>query len=348
MKIALVHATLPNPARRKDGGVTYWVHRLGNHLAAAGHEVTFFSADPRPADAAYGVRPLPAPTWATSSTIGRTFFLPWFMNRIPRHEFDIVHTHGDDTFFFSRRRVRSFYGSALGEFKSATRWRRRFSTGVTYPLELLSALTARAAVAQSETTRRHFPFVRHRVDFGVDRDMYHPGPKSPLPSILFVGTMEGRKRGGFLLDIFQQQVRAALPEAELWMVADRAVSGPGVVDQGKVDTEEHMAELFRSAWIFCLPSTYEGLSLTYLEALASGTVPVLTPNSGAVEAVDGGKAGLLVSDEEMAPALVRVLRDSSERATLETAALSRADFYSWDRTIRDYEAIYREVSPKAR
>src|SRR6202022_1585291 len=56
VKVALIHTTLPNPARTWDGGVTFYVHRLANQLSVAGHDVTVFSADPAPPDARYTVR----------------------------------------------------------------------------------------------------------------------------------------------------------------------------------------------------------------------------------------------------------------------------------------------------
>ncbi|MEA2684647.1 MAG: phosphatidyl-myo-inositol alpha-mannosyltransferase [Chloroflexota bacterium] len=348
MKIALVHTTLPNPVRRKDNGVTHWVHRLGNHLVEAGHEVTAFSADPRPPDALYAVRPLPAPAWATRGVLGRALALPWFLNRIPSRDFDVVSTHGDDPFFFARNRVRSFYGSALGEMLSAVRWRRRASTALNYPLELLSAALAPAAVAMSNTTQRHFPFVKRRVEFAVDGRVYHPGAKAKEPTILFVGTVKGRKRGDFLLDVFQTVVRPAVPNARLLMVCDEPVSGEGVVDMGRVATEADMGELYRSAWVYCLPSTYEGLSLTYLESLASGTAAIFTPARAAREALGEPPAGLLPSDEDYGQAIVRVLSDEVFRQDLEQRGVRRAEFYTWQRTVAGLVAIFEEVRDRSR
>jgi glycosyltransferase involved in cell wall biosynthesis len=348
MKIALVHTTLPNPARRKDNGVTHWVHRLGNHLVEAGHQVTAFSADPRPAEALYDVRPLPAPAWATQTVLGRALGLPWFLNRIPHRDFDVVSTHGDDHFFFARNRVRSFYGSALGEMLSAVRWRRRASTALNYPLELLSAALAPAAVAMSDTTQRHFPFVKRRVEFAVDPRVYHPGPKTPEPTILFVGTVRGRKRGDFLIHLFQTVVRPAVPNARLWMVCDEPVFGAGIVDIGRVATDAEMGELYRSAWVYCLPSTYEGLSLTYLESLASGTAAIFTPARAAREALGEPPAGLLPADAEYGQAIVRVLTDEAYRHDLEQRAVRRAAFYTWQRTVAGLVRIFEEIRDRSR
>jgi hypothetical protein len=49
---------------------------------------------------------------------------------------------------------------------------------------------------------------------------------SPAPSILFVGTWEGHKRGRLLHEVFQRVVRARFPDAELWLVLTAATRVP--------------------------------------------------------------------------------------------------------------------------
>jgi phosphatidyl-myo-inositol alpha-mannosyltransferase len=346
LNIALVSVKLPNESGSKQGGVDYHVHRLANHLVDAGHPVTIFSADPAPADARYAVEAIPAPRWATATRIGRLYALSVFLNRIPLQDFDVVHTHGDDSFFFSRKRVRSLHGSALGEAMSATSWRRRVGIAPVYLLELFSALTARVAIAQSRATHRHFPFVRNVIPYGVDTSLYRPGGKTTTPTVLFVGTITGRKRGQLVLDAFNHVIRPQMPEAQLWMVADEAVGSPGVVDFGKVKSEQRMAELYRSAWVFCMPSTYEGLGLPYLEAMASGTAVVSTPNPGAIEVLRHGEDGLIVDVDQLGQSLLKLLRSSKERQLLETAGRQRAAEYSWEKLLPQYVDVYSQVTAK--
>ena len=64
-----------------------------------------------------------------------------------------------------------------------------------------------------------------------------------------------------------------------------------------VDDAE-LASLYRRAWAYVTPSTYEGFGLPYLEAMACGTPVVATPNPGSVEILDHGKYGVLAADEE--------------------------------------------------
>ena len=97
-----------------------------------------------------------------------------------------------------------------------------------------------------------------------------PGEKEPTPTILFVGTYEHRKRGRLLMEVFADEVRPTMPDARLWMVCSDAPPAPGVEVLGRL-TDEELAERYRRAWVFCLPSTYEGFGVPYIEAMASRT-----------------------------------------------------------------------------
>lgn len=57
--------------------------------------------------------------------------------------------------------------------------------------------------------------------------------------------------------------------------AQRGMPDDGVRVLGKVSLER-LTEFYRRAWLFCLPSSYEGFGVPYIEAMASGTAVVAT------------------------------------------------------------------------
>jgi glycosyltransferase involved in cell wall biosynthesis len=196
-------------------------------------------------------------------------------------------------------------------------------------------------VAVSENTRRYIPSVRHVIPCGVELNSFGPGQKSKVPSILFVGTMGGRKRGAMLLELFRREIRPRIRDAEFWAVCEEPVGGEGVRWFGRIPLKK-LRELFREAWVFCLPSTYEGFGVPYIEAMASGTPVVATPNAGAREVTQEGQCGLLGQEGELAGHLLNVLTDSELRNRLGNAGLSRAKQFSWDSVCAQYERLYRK------
>ncbi len=145
-----------------------------------------------------------------------------------------------------------------------------------------------------------------------------------------------------LLELFQDEIRPALPKAELWMVAERNIQAPGVVCFMNPD-DSALADLYRRAWVFCLPSTYEGFGIPYIEAMASGTPVVATPNSGARELLEDGKWGALARPSELGPTLLSLLNDHQRRRNMAQLGLQRAEAFAQDRIVDAYEALFASL-----
>ncbi len=335
MKIAITSLYLPSGSKI---GVGYAVHAFANALVQRGHDVTVFSRSGASPDSLYRVEIVP---------VGpnlRTFAFAWNLRRHDWSSFDVLHCHGDDWFLWGcnrPRHIHTFHGSCLAEMLHAGRFREKLRMGMLAICELATGLLADETVAVSQNTRRYNPFVRSIIPNGVDLSAFRPdGSKSDAPSLLFVGSMHARKRGAMLLRLFHEEIRPQLPNAEFWAVCDEPVEGDGVHWFGRVSSEQ-LAELYRHAWAFCLPSTYEGFGIPYIEAMASGTPVVATNNPGAIEVTANGRYGLLATDASLGQNLLQVLTDSALRLRMAAGGLERACHYSWERVCADYENLYR-------
>lgn len=339
LRIALTHVDLPNESK---GGVAHVTHYFANALAARGHDVTVFTFSPAFAECRYRVVTLP------DSGPGR--FRPFrFAAALARCDFsgfDVLHTHGD-CYLMGRCRtphLRTFHGSARDELRTAVSPQRKAFQWLCVHLEEWSSRVADASVGVSENTRARLPRVSEVIPNGVDLTRFSPGEKYAHPALLFVGTSGGRKRGQWLADLFAREVRPRVPGAELWTVAEKDIEGEGVVNFGRVPLER-LADLYRRAWAFCLPSTYEGFGVPYIEAMASGTAVAATPNPGAVEVLRGGESGVLVEDAALGGALAGLLTDGAWREEYARRGLLRARDYSWERVVELYEAAYARLLP---
>jgi glycosyltransferase involved in cell wall biosynthesis len=333
----MYHCRLPEPGR-KPGGVEVFVDRLAGALARRGHDVTMHTFSTEAPAKPYAVHVM-RPASAGGNPVVRQYLAPWLLNVRPRMDYDVFHFHGDDWFCFRRPvpTVRTFYGSALLESLSATSAKRRIDQAVVFLLEQLAARLADARYGIGSDSR-----LLYRADgvlqLGVDPPEGERAP-SPAPSILFVGTWEGRKRGRLLHEAFQSVVRPRFPDAELWMVSERCEPGPGVT-WVRDPSDAEIQSLLRRAWAFALPSSYEGLGIPYLEAMAWGVPVVATPNPGAEDLLEAGRAGRIVEPEDLGSTLVGILGDDALRRELGEAGRRRAADFTWDRICEHYEAAY--------
>jgi glycosyltransferase involved in cell wall biosynthesis len=114
---------------------------------------------------------------------------------------------------------------------------------------------------------------------------------------------------------------------------------------GPVDNVE---DYLRASDVFALPSEFEGLGLSLVEAAASGLACIGARTGGIVDVIEHERSGLLIAPggaAELAAALSRLATDRAARESLgagaRAAALARFD----ERDMVDrYRALFREVA----
>jgi glycosyltransferase involved in cell wall biosynthesis len=109
-------------------------------------------------------------------------------------------------------------------------------------------------------------------------------------------------------------------------------------------------EILKTLDIFCLPSIYEGLPLTLLEAMASG-VPVIGADVlGINEVIKNNSNGLLFSkndDKRLADLIKMLLKDSDLRKRISQEGRSFVErYYSLDDKIKEYDQLFDAVSKR--
>lgn len=334
LKIAVVSFYLPPTDRI---GASYQMHSLANAYSRSGHRVTIFSSRcEKPNDALYELVSLPC------GQRNRTFRFGWELSKQDFSRFDLLHSGGDAWWALGKTKpyhICTYHGSCFAEALHIKGFRNRLRMLVLGTMELVCAPIADRHVAVSENTRKYLPFIREVIGNGIDLKTLIPGNcKSNVPSILFVGTMGYRKRGSALLEIFQREIRARIPTAELWIVREpERVEGTGVKWFGPVSYEA-LVKLYQEAWVFCLPSSYEGFGVPYIESMACGTAVMATPNAGALEVLQGGRFGCIAELCDLGEALIALLLDPDRRVALEREGLERAKDFAWTRIANEYLA----------
>lgn len=341
MRIGIFSSSLPEPTR-KPGGVDVFVDRLADGLSTCGHDVTVLSFTPAQPDARYRRVELSPASYAHRK-LARMTVVPLKLNGFRTSGLDVLHLHGDDWFFMSRDvpTVRTFHGSALHEARTATSWKRRGGQLATFGLEVVaSRLATRSYMGAPDQGRPYKPIgvLPYAVDVPTTVSMGRTGN----PIVLFVGAWAGRKRGQLLYEIFQREVLPRVPTAELHMVSDSCPGGPNVIWWER-PSEEQLSALYRRAWAFCLPSSYEGFGLPYAEAMAAGTPVVATSNPGAEHVLDGGRAGLIVPDGLIGQTIVNLLQDEALRLRLATVGRARVQRFSWAVALAAHEEAYAQA-----
>jgi glycosyltransferase involved in cell wall biosynthesis len=201
---------------------------------------------------------------------------------------------------------------------------------------------------------------------GVD-EIFRPLPDNTLAEyrqrfdlpneyILFVGTFEPRKNILGLLEAYAQLI-GRMPDAPVlllvgkqgWLFEETIARIDALTLSARViwrhDIDDAMLPaVYNLATMLVTPSFYEGFGFPALEAMACGTVPIVSNRSSLPEVV--GDVGLQVEPENidaLAAAMERVLTDHVWRTAMQKAALERAKLFTWDKTasiaLSAYEAV---------
>jgi alpha-1,3-rhamnosyl/mannosyltransferase len=178
------------------------------------------------------------------------------------------------------------------------------------------------------------------------------------PYILFVGKLSQRRNIPALLSAFSElKKRENIPHKLLLfgpnvlnLPLERLVNELGIQDSvvqtdGKLRSHQDIIPVYNAAALYILPSSYEGFSITLVEAMACG-VPVITVNRGATREIAEGCA-LMVDEptpENLTSAMRRALADRPMMQSYRAKALERARCFRYAETARQTLDVIRRVA----
>jgi len=367
IKDARTHAPLKimhlaNDVREAGNGIINVMIDLACIQAAAGHDVTVGSAGGAYESllAKYGVRHIyfyqaPKPAKIPSMLLA-------FNRIVSREKPDVVHAHMVSGLVIAKwarfgRRYR-IVCTVHNEFQKAAKlmgWADR-------------VVAVGKAVAAS-MARRGVPSERIRTIANGTIGSPRRAPRDPVPgavavpelqrpSIVTVAGMYHRKGIGVLIKAVAK-LDATVPKAHLYLVGDgpdrkefEALAATlGVADRVHFMGFQSDAPAFlRQADVFTLASLRDPFPLAVIEAREAGCAIVASDVDGIPEALNFGKAGLLVPPDNvdaLSDALKTMLVDDVAREGWKSRVKDNLDWMNVARVSDDYVAVYEEVVGRA-
>lgn len=339
-----------------DFSLRHFLLPLMRGAAARGHEVVGVSADGALLDEvrAEGLR-VEAMPLARSLSPRAQWRALWAMVALLRRERpDLVHAHMPISGFIARLAARIAgvprvaYTCHGFLFNQPGPWARRaLGLAMEWAGGRMTDLTLTVSSEEASDARRLW-IARDAVPVGNGRDpeRFRPDPAARARFRAALGVPDDRP----VVVIVSRLVRhkgypellaamAAVPAAELWVVGERLDSDHGADMEAvfagaglgervrRLGYRRDVAEVLAAADIFTLPSHFEGLPMSVIEAMLTGLPVVATDIRGPREQVVDGVTGLLVPAGEVPPlaaALGRLLADAGLRARMGAAGRERA------------------------
>lgn len=363
MRIAYIAAKgMPHP-----GGVEKVTEEIGARLAQRGHEVLVYtSRDFGTRDGIYrGMRVKTVPSINTKALQKLSICLMATLDVLLREKVDLVHFHAIGPSLFSLF-PRLFGIPTVVQVHGLERKRDKW--GVLGKLFLgLSELSVvffpSRATAVSRVLQTYFQEVYGRrisyIPNGVTPESVRSNSWlrergiAPGRYLLFAARLVEEKGAHFLIEAF----RAIDTDLQLVIAGDAAhmedykgglvrlaQGDPRILFTG-FQSGDPLAELFSNAYLFCLPSTVEGLPIALLEAMSYGNCCLVSDIPENLEAM--GDAALsfknrnvedlrrVLSELIAAPERVAALREKAQRHVRRN--------YCWERVTLEMEALYQTL-----
>lgn len=341
-----------------DFSLRHFLLPLMRAARARGHEVVGMCAEGPLLQVARdeGFRIIPVPMERSLSPRANLAAYRAIRAALAAERFDLVHAHMPIAGMLARLAARAAgvprvaytcHGFLFNQ--PGPLWRRGLSVGMEWLGGRLTDQFMTVSEEEAADARRLF-IHRGAVALGNGRDpaLFHPDPAAraairaelgvPEAAVVVIAVARLVRHKGWpeLL-----AAMARLPGAQLWAVGECLASDHGA------DMEPHFAEaaaamggrlhrlgyrrdvaaLLAAADIFCLPSHFEGLPMSGIEAMLCGLPVVATDIRGCRELVRQGESGLLVPPMQAAPladALGRLAADAQLRHSMGEAGRARA------------------------
>jgi len=191
----------------------------------------------------------------------------------------------------------------------------------------------------------------------ADGGLPPPRETRQSPTVGFVGRMCRQKGPDLFLDV-AQRIRVRRPDARFLMIGEgswrkrvgewsaaRGLDGCVTLDVARDETEvaAHLAKMD----VLVMPSRWEGLPYTLLEAMGAG-VPVAAMAAGGIaDVLEEGDSGLLcpVGDVDgLARHSLALIADPALADRIRTGARRRLGAYTLEGMTQDVTAVYQELT----
>ncbi len=361
------------------GGVEQVMYELAQRQVKAGHEVHVFCCDSdkynrieKKEELVEGVHVHRYPYWFRLSL--STFIWPSLLWKLPKYNFDILHTHVSGHAYVLITGLVSWFKKSKHVHTTHCPWTDAFrSWKLKIPLFLNDLIFNKISFKFIDKIVSITPWEIETLKKWVEEDKIQVIPngmdsllyKKVIPNkikkkfkskiVLFFGRLNPTKGPDKLALVARNIVKIrkdinflfAGPDEGMKNKVSRIIKGVERINLlGPVKGKEKVAELYQAADVYVLPSYREGLPLTLFEAMANSLPIVASPVNGIPYVMKDPENGFLVDYgdlKNLKKKILEILDNPTLAKKIGRNNKVKSKKYNWDIIAKDYEKLYRDI-----
>ncbi len=369
----------------ETGGVSSYIRNLSKYLSMLGNEICIISTDIRDKKYERSGVKIFVKRINKKQILDIIPLIFFTIPLSKRNKIEIFHANTPVSSLFAhlikiRNRkmkiIRTVHGNWTNELKTRKNTRELYGgyliqkilPKISKKIEKFELRRSDYIICVSEELKKYVKSMVHNkrisvISGGVDTDFFYPLKNkrelkkgfglSNKKTILYVGLINKIKGIESLLkaskeikDIdFETVIAGTGPDLQYYKKMKNEMNLNNVKFLGFVE-DNKMNKLFNSADVFCLPSKWEGLPLTLLEAMSSGLVCIATDVGDIKKVIINNKNGFIVEKNNynfFIKNLKKTILNSDNIKIKKEAIKTVKESYSYDIISRKINRIYREL-----
>lgn len=216
----------------------------------------------------------------------------------------------------------------------------------------ISPLIRKSVMEEYNVTKEQTPVIYNGSDLKKCLVKTNYSSSEPF-CILHIGRFNPQKNHGIIIDAAKK-----LKEEGVKFVI-KLIGGAGNEEQRKQEVKQKGLEneiifcglqgnvypFLQSADCFILPSLYEGMPITLVEAMGSGLPIIASAVGGVPDMIENERSGILINPNtnQLVLALKKLMKDTNLREYLGKNAFVKSNDFSTERMFKGYDNIYEQM-----
>ena len=199
-----------------------------------------------------------------------------------------------------------------------------------------------------QVNKKRIYFVKNGIDEAFKRNIEITKQINNKLKIVYISDIRRVEKG---FSFLKETLELLDTEVELYIIDSIYKKSESIFKNKNINTfcfdkmdPDSLSEFIRDKDVFILASLYEPFSISTVECMSAGLIPIVTEETGASELIENGKNGFIIKygdSEKLISILMYLIANTKERKNISIETSKIYTKLAWGSIINSYKQIYK-------